>query len=47
MDKAIFLLLKAYPDAARVKDPDTKLASLPNAIMAHRSVKSTAEAHVT
>lgn len=39
MDRVVSVLLKEYPDAARVKDPETKLASLPNALMAQRSAK--------
>lgn len=38
MDKLVSILLKEYPDAARVKNPDTNLASLPSAILAQRSI---------
>jgi len=38
MNKMVSLLLKTYPEAARIKDPDTKLAPLPSALMAKRSL---------
>jgi ankyrin repeat protein len=39
MNEIILLLLKEYPDAALVKDPESGLASLPIAIMKSRSVE--------
>ena len=37
-DEVVSMLLKEYPDAAREKNPDTNLASLPSAILAQRSI---------
>ena len=39
MNKVIHLFLKEYPDAARGKDPDTTLPSLPTALMEKRPAK--------